>query len=757
MLLFPAWILRSLVSKVRSWVDITRASSILSRRCCAAGATHRQRRARAPNYQGLETRRLLVGEGESYPIETTLDTSGLIGPFTATADFGDGTTTQLQVQVPDPPGRLRFRFDYRYDTGANRFFDTDTKKELLELAGEILLNRFEDELTAIAPGGSDIPGVTNTWTARFNDPRSIETLIELRNLQINENEILVFVAGQDFPEDIRGFGGPGGFSASGSTQFVQSVQGRGQAGALANPRYDIGPWGGSVGFDTTGANFYFDASPDGLGPNQNDFLSLAVHELAHVIGFGFEPRPTNPPSPETSWERLISGDWFTGQAARDVYGGNVPLDPNATAEDPTARMHWVEGLTVNGRVSLMDPVINRGQRVLLNELEFAAFSDIGWQVTESDAVISGSHVYADDGTYPIEIQLVGAAGQLTQSLDAIISNVAPTLTAIDNQTTTAGQTLTLVDLVTISDPGFDNGNASPPTTETFQYSIDWGDGSTLESGVATIDRAGSSTQTTLASINGSHVYATAGSYTVTVQVDDGDGPSQQAQLSVLVNAPPLQDFTAQFDVATFSEGDAAETLRLLIDRRTAVQAKPMAYTISGGNGRVAYQASGVIDAGVASMTIAMTPVNDSLQQVTELLEFMISADGYRPQTAAVWMLDDENEFQNQVNRHDVNGIDGVQALDALQIINALNINNGSFDVSGQSWQTGDPRWDVSGDYQVTALDALQVINELNRLDLQPDEAAAESVVHLITTDRVLDANDWDEVFRSMGEQIDWLF
>ena len=49
-----------------------------------------------------------------------------------------------------------------------------------------------------------------------------------------------------------------------------------------------------------------------------------------------------------------------------------------------------------------------------------------------------------------------------------VQNVAPTLTVSEPQTVLPGQAFTITDLATFTDPGFG--------TQTFTYTIDWGDG-----------------------------------------------------------------------------------------------------------------------------------------------------------------------------------------------------------------------------------------------------------------------------------------
>ncbi|MDD4268451.1 MAG: PKD domain-containing protein [Thermoguttaceae bacterium] len=149
--------------------------------------------------------------------------------------------------------------------------------------------------------------------------------------------------------------------------------------------------------------------------------------------------------------------------------------------------------------------------------------------------ISGTHTYADNGQYTVRYVLDdGQSGQVTGWASAEILNVEPALTVVDNQTTTEGAILSIIDLGTLTDPGFG-------PTETFTYTIDWGDGTPHDSGGVTIDAPGSPGVPTAGSFDGSHVYADDGQYTVTVTVADDDGGTDEQTFLVTVEnvAPTL--------------------------------------------------------------------------------------------------------------------------------------------------------------------------------------------------------------------------
>lgn len=246
-------------------------------------------------------------------------------------------------------------FDFTYDT--NNFFGAagSPQRIALSAAATKLTSRFSDSLTSIAAGNG------NTWTAVFDNPATGAT-VNLANPTIAQNTILVYAGGRDLASPTLGIGGPGGYSAGGSQAFLDNLASRGQAGALLSTPTDFGPWGGAITFDTVGTNWNFSLAAPSAG--QADFLSVAEHELGHLLGIGTA----------TSWDNKITGTTFTGAASRAANGGT---NPSVTGDGG----HWASGTTYLGQPVAMSPSITLGTRKEFTELDYAGLADIGWQVS----------------------------------------------------------------------------------------------------------------------------------------------------------------------------------------------------------------------------------------------------------------------------------------------------------------------------------------------------------------------------------------
>lgn len=260
----------------------------------------------------------------------------------------------LLMMLPIGARAVSITFDYRFDT--HSFFASPERRGVLEQAGSDLAGLFGDDLEPIIAAGS------NTWTARFTNPSS-GTAASVANLVVPRDSLVVFVGARDLGSGTLGFASPGTASVTGTREWFDTIQYRGELGAAESPASDFGPWGGFASFHLD-TDWYFDILLDDLVPSDVDFYSVAVHELLHVMGFGLS----------SSWRDQISIGRFTGDNAVGSFGGLIRLS--------SEHEHWLEGTlgSANGQPqeALMTPLLPTGQRVLLTELDRAGLQDVGW-------------------------------------------------------------------------------------------------------------------------------------------------------------------------------------------------------------------------------------------------------------------------------------------------------------------------------------------------------------------------------------------
>ena len=117
-----------------------------------------------------------------------------------------------------------------------------------------------------------------------------------------------------------------------------------------------------------------------------------------------------------------------------------------------------------------------------------------WTVTVDAVVIATSNdalfefTPPDNGTYVVDLLITDAGAiDYTNSRTINVRNAAPVLSVNADAFVDEGAILSLVDLGTITDAGFDD--PATGSEESFTYLINWGDGH-VDAGNATVDQVG---------------------------------------------------------------------------------------------------------------------------------------------------------------------------------------------------------------------------------------------------------------------------
>lgn len=272
---------------------------------------------------------------------------------------------------------------------------------------------------------------------------------------------------------------------------------------------------------------------------------VTILDLAPTAEFTFAPEPQNEGSPVqftdqlTSWpDSIVSWSWNFGdtgasneQNPAHAYGDNGVYTVSLTITDDDGSQD-----TVSHNVTILNvaPTVEAGPDQLVNEGDVVSFSgsftDPGWLDTHTytwdfgdggttSGTLTPTHTYCDNGIYTVTLTVTDDDGGVDMdTLTVTVNNVPPTVNAGPDQEVFAGDTVQFNDSFT--DPG---------TCDSHTISWDFGDGNTASG-----------------TLNPSHVYYDAGTYTVTLIVTDDDGGVGSDTLEIVVK-PTLAIIPATID------------------------------------------------------------------------------------------------------------------------------------------------------------------------------------------------------------------
>jgi Bacterial pre-peptidase C-terminal domain/Calx-beta domain/CARDB/Ser-Thr-rich glycosyl-phosphatidyl-inositol-anchored membrane family len=277
--------------------------------------------------------------GGSYHIGMVVDSLGAIAEANESNNQNQGLGRDFAA-IAVTRSQFNIEFDYRFDTAG---WFTPARRAALESAADIWESLILDEF-------ADIP-VGTTLNVR-NPITNTTSLISSTSVI---DDLLIFVGATSID-------GPLNTTATGGATYYYT------SGTSLETRYiglDLEPWVGTIRFDTA-ENWFFDATPqtaNDIPSGQSDFLSTALHEIGHVLGFSADTNAFN--------QHVVNG-LFSGPNARAYNGGN-PL--------PLTGSHIRDNYTYgNTGETLMDPGSLVGRRVLPTVLDLAVLDDIGYIV-----------------------------------------------------------------------------------------------------------------------------------------------------------------------------------------------------------------------------------------------------------------------------------------------------------------------------------------------------------------------------------------
>jgi len=247
-------------------------------------------------------------------------------------------------------------------------------------------------------------------------------------------------------------------------------------------------------------------------------------------------------------------------------------------------------------------------------------------VDQDTHTVSGTHLYADNGTYTVTVTVTdNNTGVGSNTLTVTVNNVGPTVEAGADQTVNEGQTVSLAP-ATFNDLG---------TLDTHTATIDWGDGTAVEAGIVSESPFGppGSALGADGTVSGSHVYADNGVYTVTVTVTDDEGALDSDTLTVTVKTAPVAIDDAY---ATNEDADLVIAAPGVLGNDSDADGDPMTAVVDVGpsNGILTLYADGSfeytpnadyngpdsftyhandgeLNSNIATVTITVNPINDA--------------------------------------------------------------------------------------------------------------------------------------------------
>ena len=292
--------------------------------------------------------------------------------------------------------------ELRYELDTSDFFDQPGAKEAMEAVAEFYGDLIIDELEEINVADFQVEGsnLVRGWHPLYLEPDQGGAELEIPGMEdmlVPADTLVIFVGARSMTGSAQG--GPGGIDFGNGDfppfAWLNQLSNRGEEGAVeilpsqqfsTNPS-DIAPWGGSIFFNSQLAwNF---STTDAVANGGIDFVSIAMHEIGHVLGIGIFQ------SSASSWNTLIERDAnnfpiFTGPLALATHGAPLFTFDFAhwsdfasvpTLDSPTLAAFGREHGELQPPIMLPSTSTTTATEFsVLTDLDLAALQDIGWEI-----------------------------------------------------------------------------------------------------------------------------------------------------------------------------------------------------------------------------------------------------------------------------------------------------------------------------------------------------------------------------------------